>query len=188
MRPSFARHSSRARALTPAIVRRIRVFFIAVASIIACVAIFFIGMGTREWMLAVESTSWPTTSCTIVSSRVTESRHHTKSGWRTDWLPTVEYAYTHNGIAMTGSKVSFRTITRSREYAQSIVDAHPLQSTCALSINPSDPTQTVLDPGADWMSAFPVGIGVFSLSFCSLFVWLTVRVTRRMLASLGPSN
>ncbi len=162
-----------------------RVFFTAIPSIIACVALFFIVMGTREWMLAVESTKWPTVEGTVLSSSVSESRHGRKSGRRTDYFPKIEYAYTVDGVNYTGSKVSFKTTSPSRASAEEIVQAHPAQSRCAIAYDPSDPTRSVLVPGADWMSVIPVGIGVFSLAFSAVFIWLALKITRRMLLELG---
>ncbi len=162
-----------------------RVFFIAVPSIIACVALFFIVMGTREWMLAVASTSWPTVEGSILSSSVAESRHGRKSGRRTDYFPKIEYAYSVNDVHYTGSKVSFKTTSPSRASADALVDAFPADSRRAISYDPADPTRSVLVPGADWMSVIPVGIGVFSLAFSAVFIWLALKITRRMLLELG---
>ncbi len=185
MRFGFGRTSCRGSPLTPTIVRRVRVFFVTVPVLIACVALFFIVMGTREWMLAVNSESWPTVDGTVVVSSVIESRHHSKSGTRTEYIPKVEYSYEHAGVRLSGSRISFRVISRGRADAQAIVDAYPVGASVVVHCDPIDHSRAVLSPGADWMSVIPVGVGVFCLGFCVFFLYMVRIITRRMLAALG---
>jgi hypothetical protein len=185
MRMSIRPLSSRTRPLTPAVVRRMRVFFVAVPSIISLVAVFFIVMGTREWMRAAESSSWPVVEGKILKSSLIESRHRSKGSTRTEYRPGVEFAYSMGGVERTGSKLSFRVSSWSRAAAQEYVDAHPVGSACSVSVSPDEAELAVLDPGADWLSAIPIAVGLFSLAFCGFFLWLVRKITRRMLAALG---
>ncbi len=181
------RPTARMAPLTPRVVRWLRVFFIAVPTIIAIVACFFIVMGTIEWTLARESLGWPTVAGVVETSKVVSSRHNTKGGHRTSHSAQVEYVYEVNGAPHTGSRVSFRVASEGEADAIATVARYPAGTPVQVHYDPADPTLSVIDAGDDWSNLIPVGVGFFCLIFSIVFIWIAIKITRRMLDSLAAT-
>ncbi len=183
--------SGRVHALTPRVVRYTRVFFLGVASVLACIGAFFVVMGTREWVLASQSTEWPSTSGIVLESVVRTSRH--ASTGRSGRIGSsavshnahVRYRYQVDGVDYESDRLSYRVKGEGESGARSVAQRYPADSTVTVYYNPAAPGTSVLETGWDWYSVIPVGVGVFAVAFCAFFSWMVLRVTRRMMGMLG---
>lgn len=173
--------------LTPQLVRTARVFFVAVPSVILLVSLFFVVMGTREWMLARASLAWPTVSGAVDSSKVVSSRHKSKSGHHTSHHAHVEYHYTVDEREYTNSKVAFRVSSEGQSDAETVAARYPLGSAVIVHYDPVDPENAVLVAGADWSNAIPIGVGLFCGAFSIVFIRVALRITKRMLDACSSS-
>jgi len=168
--------------LTPRVVKVVRAWFVAVTGIMACVALFFVVMGALEWNRAAASERWPTTNGIVTESRVAESTGGRRRG--RSYTAKVEYAFQADGRELKGTRVSYRLQPTGHSGASERVAQYPVGASVTVHYDPADPSQSVLETGWDWWNAFPVGIGLFALGFCAVFLYLTFRITRRMLQAV----
>lgn len=167
--------------LTPRVVKNLRIFFVAVPCIISLVGVFFVVMGTREWMYARESVSWSSVPGRVLTSRVSRSTHHNKGSTSHSHTPQVEYQYSVGGATFTSSKVSFQVRGEGASGAQAIVDKYPPNSPVEVFYDPTDSSRSVLEPGDGWANLIPPAVGLFAIAFCGFFIWAALKITRQML-------
>ena len=121
-----------------------------------CPVLVFLGglalaiFGTHRWMLASESTTWPTAEARVSSSEVRSHTSKNSDGHSsTTFSADIQYSYTVDGQTYFGDHVGFgyHHITPS-EFAQALVDKYPAGTTTTISYRPSDPSFSVIEPGA----------------------------------------
>lgn len=176
--------NGRVHPLTPRVVKVVRAWFVVVTGLMACVALFFVVMGALEWKRAAASQSWPTASGVITESRVVESSSGRRRG--RSYTAKVEYAFQVDGQDVKGTRISYRLQPSGQSGASERVAQYPLGAPVTVHYDPADPSQAVLEVGWDAWNAFPIGIGLFALGFCAVFLYLTFRITRRMMKSVRP--
>lgn len=170
--------------LTPRVVKNLRIFFVAIPCIIALVGVFFVVMGTREWMYARESVSWSSVPGRVLTSKVVRSTHHHKGSTSHSYTPQVEYQYSVGGATFTSSRVSFQVRGEGASGAQAIVEKYPPSSPVEVFYDPTDSSRSVLEPGDDWANLIPPAVGLFAIAFCGFFIWAALKITRQMLSKL----
>jgi hypothetical protein len=164
------------------------------ASVLTCIGAFFVVMGTVEWVHASQSTAWTTTDGTVLESVVRSSRHagvsrNGRSGSsNVSYNAHIRYRYQVAGAEYESERVSFRVKGEGESGARVTAQRYPAESTVTVYYNPADPGTSVLEPGWDWYSVIPVGVGVFAVAFCAFFSWLVLRVTKRMMGMLGTAS
>lgn len=183
----FSRPAGKVHPLTPRVVWWTRAFFVAVPSVIILVGVFFVVMGTREWLLARECAQWPSVMGSVTSSKVVRSSHHSKGSTRHSYSPHVEYAYKVEGRSLSGERVSFRVRSEGEAGAREAVDRYVPGAPVQVWYDPADPARSVLETGDSWANAIPVGVGLFAIGFCSFFIHLAVKITRRMREQLAKA-
>lgn len=117
--------------------------------------------GIRTLYPSVASLRWPTTEGRIVSSSVVEryvsSKRPGGAGPRgtprrtggISYQPEVVYEFSVDGKSYSNSRVDFMTWRsgRGRSYAHEIVDRYPEDSSVKVHYAPTNPTDSVLEPG-----------------------------------------
>jgi hypothetical protein len=107
----------------------------------------------------VYSLSWPKQDGVITHSRE-------KAGYRTMGVD-IGYRYSAGGATQSGNRYRFQFVLkrdrmRGRD-VQLIVGGHRPGDPVRVAVNPNDPTDSVLDPGPDFESVIPFGLGLFFL-------------------------
>jgi hypothetical protein len=105
---------------------------------------------------ATNSTNWPSVDGKVTSSRIEQSRRK----FRVYYDPKIEYNFSVKGSGYHGTRISFMLPTDdpSEESAQAVVDKHPVNSTCKVYYDPTNPWNCTLETGTT-----PVGILICAL-------------------------
>jgi hypothetical protein len=113
--------------------------------------------------------TWPTTSATISSSKVVE--HIGSKGGRT-YEPIVEYTYSVNGTKLHGATIWINPILpdHSQTYAQSVAARFPMGAIVPVSVDPRNPSESMLLPGLSDRHRLDV-LGVGILVVVMLAIW-----------------
>lgn len=103
------------------------------------------------------SLTWSKTEARVVSSRW-------KPGFRVS-AADIRYRYAVGGRDYTGDRYSFRALLVVNRMigrdVNMIVARYPPGEPVTVSVNPSDPSDSVLTPGIDFESLVPFGLGLF---------------------------
>ena len=130
--------------------------FVAVGGTVA----FF---GIRGLIRAKESSAWPKTQGEIVESSVASS-HSSKGG--TTYHAEIRYEYTVNGSVHSGTRVAYGDYGSSNSsHARSVVNKYPPGKKIDVSYMPSNPDESLLEPGVKTQAFFLPGFGLVFLSF-----------------------
>lgn len=170
--------------------RQARTFLYLFAVAIAVGGAAIARTGFTKWRLvAWEVPSWTPTPATIVESSVVESRSTSsmsqrKIGSRRDtyrgpvYRPHVVYSYTVRDRTYTSERFDPLELSSSDREAQSERAAmyRPGQSATAF-VNPSDPSQAVLQQGSAWWPALTGATGIVLVlsGFCLTLVAGRIR-------------
>ncbi len=119
----------------------------------------------------IQARSWVETPCTIVSSRV--ERH---DGDDSDTFSIeIEYDYTFDGQAYRGDRYHFMIGSTSGQAGkQAVVDAHPVGRRTICYVDPSEPSEAVLE--RRWV--LEMLWGLFSLPFLAVGLGLPWAIRR----------
>jgi len=111
---------------------------------------------------AKASTNWPTADGVIESSEVAKS---TNSDGDTMYSAEVVYQYEVNGQKLDSDNVFFGGdySSSSRSDASGTVNRYPVGKEVEVFYDPDEPSNSVLEPGAKWMSYMVYGIGMVFL-------------------------
>jgi hypothetical protein len=86
--------------------------------------------------------SWPTAQGKVVESRVEYSNEF--------FYPVVAYTYEHDARVIQGKRIcSFEITGNWRSTPEKWVRKYPVGSTVTVFVDPDDPHNSVLEPGAD---------------------------------------
>ncbi|MBI1921193.1 MAG: DUF3592 domain-containing protein [Geobacter sp.] len=122
--------------------------------VIAGAGLFMTGLRSRRWPFSLGKV--------ILSQAVFKTR---KSGDTSCYVPEVNYTFTVEGREYTGDTISVRGVGSRLKDVQQIIAKYPVESQVIVFYNPKDPTDSLLEPGADASSALPFIVGVVFLSF-----------------------
>ena len=168
--------------------KRIRQNPLIFSSALLFFLVFFgIGMallvnGVRETWGAWRSQSWRTTTGTIISSEVD---FNTDSDGDLTYVPLIKFEYLPDhpdyiGQTLASERVQFAQIsTNNRDAVQETVDCYPIGSDVTVYINPSDPTDAVLEPGFTWSLLFFPLLGGVLTGVGGIFGYGIVKTVRR---------
>jgi hypothetical protein len=108
----------------------------------------------------------------------------TWSSGQTQYLPRVTYRFEHEGTSHTGNRITPRDLTcGSRSKAEELITAYSPNSEVTVYYNPEDPTQSVLQPGAEGTDYLLLGFPVLFLLFAYGFLQMLMRARQ---ASRSP--
>ncbi len=101
----------------------------------------------------IQARSWRPLDCEILASSV--AAHSGDDGYT--YSVEVTYRYTFDGVEYTGSRYKFLGGSSSgHEGKQKVVDSLPPGHVTSCWVDPSDPTEAVLDRGLSWEYAFAI--------------------------------
>lgn len=90
---------------------------------------------------------WPVAKGLVLESEVVEERLRNATGQATiSFVPQISYEYVVNGEKLTGSRVTFGSITFDYQTALEICESFPVEKTTNVYYNPKDPSDSVLAP------------------------------------------
>lgn len=160
--------------------------FITAGVLITGVGVFFVIMGTREYLRGRASLSWPTVTGAILESEITSSTHSSGAG-RTSRAgsrsrshsASVRYVYEVGGQAYEGRRIDFMTNSSGRSAAEAELVGLERGATVTVRYHPDDPSLAVLRPGNGPYDWIPPVVGVFGIVFpAGLFLFARHLVRR----------
>jgi hypothetical protein len=139
------------------------------------------GFGIRDLVRASASVDWPTVPGSVLASHVTgrvsgqgKDRRSTSEAW-------VRYEYAVAGTPYRNERIAYgggaaAALTNARD----VVDRYPPGAGVTVYYLPSDPGESVLEPGLRWQTWVGPGFGtLFVLVGCMAFVVLPRLVKGR---------
>jgi Protein of unknown function (DUF3592) len=118
---------------------------------------FIFSPAYKELKNAQDSLNWPTTDGVVISSEIKESTNENS----TTYSANARYKYSIGEKSYSSDQVSFGQYSSSNpEYAQSIVQRYLAGQKVKVHFNPTNPNNSVLEPGASWVSYMPLGISI----------------------------
>jgi hypothetical protein len=144
---------------------------------------FFTSLLIRDVAQSARTYSWRKTECRIESSHVTEDR---RSGDSSPYQFEVEYNYSI-GQRVYSSTRHTRAESRFADYnqAQRLVDRYPAGARSVCYVNPSNPTEAVLDRPSLWM-ALTLGFPLIFVAIGAGGVYFTWRSRGRPAEKARP--
>jgi hypothetical protein len=141
------------------------IFFTAlevVSVVIALIGLAALGLGFVRVMAARRSAGWPQVDGTVLTSTV--------AAVAAAWKAQVTYRYKVGDQDLRGTSIALEDFDSDRATAEAIAARYPEGAQVKVFYEPSDPSLSVLQPGAYGASAFlpSVGVGVLVLG-CVLF-------------------
>jgi Protein of unknown function (DUF3592) len=93
------------------------------------------------------STAWPKIASCIVTSVITEKESWEGRTRYVDNIPTVEYTYDVDRKSYSGDNIAYKVFSSlTRPAAEKILEKYPIGATVDVHYNPSNPSQSVLEP------------------------------------------
>jgi Protein of unknown function (DUF3592) len=131
--------------------------------IIVIVGFYFVAYQIPAVTSGLQSQSWKTTTATVLSSRwlthhaTGDEYNQTYEGKGYMHTPEILYSYSVKGRKFSANRYQFGdTGRRSVNEIRGIVARYPV----GRIYNPSDPSQSVLEPGVNGMSWFMLAVGL----------------------------
>jgi hypothetical protein len=140
--------------------------------IIVIVGFYFVTHQIPAITTGLQSQSWKTTTATVLSSRwlthhaTGDEYNQTYEGKGYMHTPEIAYSYSVKGRKFSANRYQFGdTGRRSVNEIRGIMARYPVGRTVRVTYNPSDPSQSALEPGVNGMSWFmlAVGLGMIAL-------------------------
>ncbi len=95
----------------------------------------------------IDSDNWPSTSGIVIDTKIIE--HTDDDNYVTGYSPEIEYSYTVYGKPYISDDFSYNSETGEYEWADSIINQHPINSLIEVYYHPTKHKLSVLDPGFD---------------------------------------
>jgi hypothetical protein len=117
------------------------------------------------------SVGWPIAPGRILVSKITEKESWDNGIRSVDNIPTVSYAYDVAGNSHSADKIAYKIfLNMTQIQAQSVLDKYPVGAAVSVHYQPSDPSQSVLETGAQ-STMVQLIIGVIFLPLGLLLMW-----------------
>jgi Protein of unknown function (DUF3592) len=145
---------------------------LVIGIIMIIVGFYFVAYQIPAVTSGLQSQSWKATTATVLSSRwlthhaTGDEYNQTYEGKGYMHTPEIAYSYTVKGRKFSANRYQFGdTGRRYVNDIRGIVARYPVGRTVRVTYNPSDPSQSVLEPGVNGMSWFmlAVGLGMIAL-------------------------
>lgn len=131
-------------------------------------------LSVYTWMQASGSANWPTAAGTIVNSHMSEHQvYQRRVGTRTQYRVEVQYQYQASGSTLIGSRVGYSEDLTfgDRQQAMASRDRYQPGTKVAVYYHPSDPTFSLIEPGAKFVDQlFPIIMAGVTLLGVALFM------------------
>ena len=105
---------------------------------------------------AIRSQNWDRIGCMITESRVEIKRFKNN----TRYIPIINYNYNVNGLPYQGNNLKYGGTWSFKSTSYGYCDKYPTGKTVKVSVDPSNPKRSVLEPGASLRSYFSVIIAI----------------------------
>jgi hypothetical protein len=158
-----------------------RSFFGSCLEALMGAAIFImIGLGLSYWGWTIvqdarASSQWPATEGTVTSSEVRD----TSDAESDSYSPKVTYEYQVDEVRYENDTISFgQNAYGSRRKAEGIAAGYPAGSHVTVYYEPGDPSNAVLEPGADAGSFIVLAIGAL-FTLIGLIVPVAMTIFKR---------
>lgn len=117
------------------------------------IGMLWVGRSYRFIRTAKLSIAWPVALGVIAKSNVLSNGR--------SYLPSVEYAYDVNGRSYAGDSVNVGLpFSASKEWAETITSRYHVGRSVSVAFDPSNPSSSVLEPGARRHMYFPLTASV----------------------------
>ncbi len=118
----------------------------ALAAVMIYYGIRLLLAGRRSMKLGRASMQWPTAPGQVTASAVqfVDEGGDPPTGY---YLPVVAYTYAVEGAAYAGTAIAYRDLRSLQKTAQAIVAKYPVGSDVAVTYDPLDPRNGLLEPG-----------------------------------------
>jgi hypothetical protein len=140
--------------------------------VVALTAMGFVALlfGFALYRQGTGARRWPVVTGRITKSVVDEFRGRIGKGsaLTTLYRPLISFTYEHGGVTYSGSQVSIgvKVTSSNAAFASRIVAKHPAGKTIKVYVNPENPSESLLTPGAGgaWF-VFAIGAGLLALAY-----------------------
>ncbi len=117
-----------------------------------------VASGASRYLDAFRTEDWPSTEGTIVTSEVVAGGDARK------WFePRISYQYEVQSKTHLAHSIWYQSGTTSKSVAEEVVLAHPVASTVRVHYDPTNPSRSLLLPGASWEIALPILVSILAL-------------------------
>jgi hypothetical protein len=153
-------------------------FHLSEALALGCVVGALIGVGlvcegVRVIRMGLASRDWPTIPAEVIRSTVLTMQMD--SGSKTRYAPDIAYRYEVDGREYTSHEIRAGSKTwSSRKSAERSCEFYPVGKTVDAHVNPVNPADAVLVPGADWVAGALIVVGMALLAgafFVARMAW-----------------
>lgn len=144
------------------------------------ITLSFDGMILYGSIMQLRALSFSAIKGTVASSNVEIDN----SGEDTSYKAKIKYAYSVNGKEYTGDRLTYGMEFSSHSIAKRTVAAHPAESQIDIYYNPSNPRDSLLEPGLNGVNLFAF---IFMLPFNAIMlgIWQLAWSFRRKLPAGG---
>ncbi|MCI5141791.1 MAG: DUF3592 domain-containing protein [Candidatus Electrothrix sp. ATG1] len=135
-------------------------------------------IGVKDIVNANSSKGWPTVSGTVIRSKVLVSEQTTSRSNQTSqtddyFSPDVAYSYVVDGNTLKNDNIRYGLAT-NKSAAEKIVQQYPKGGEVEIYYNPSDPVESVLQPGyVGGLLFYPI-MGVVAM-LAGVFSWWFIK-------------
>jgi hypothetical protein len=124
------------------------------------------------------STTWPSTSGTIIASEINMTLIPHKGGYRKSHHPLVVYTYTVNDVVYTNNRIDHgKQFGAPPQFLSEIINAFPVGSKVIIYYNPEDPTIASIEPGIATATYLYSGAGVLFLMFALISLGISFYIS-----------
>ena len=129
------------------------------------IAIIFIGVGVFGWRTNAKAKSWPTTTGTVIESRIESYTKRSDGKTKTMYKPIVRYSYQVNEQQYEGNQISLSGSgsTNVRSWVESTIAPYPKDASITVFYNPQSPGTACLTSKTPKIFLIFGGIGVLIL-------------------------
>lgn len=138
---------------------------------------------THELLESRAALSWPTVPGQVTRSKM---KTHTETGRRKSedgikrsyneefYTADIEYEYLIDGVPYKGTRISaVQGGTRAdKPHVQQTLDKYKIGQTVVVSYDPSDPSQSVLEPGSQEGFVVWAGLSLFLIFIPAVVIWV----------------
>ncbi|MCI5065500.1 DUF3592 domain-containing protein [bacterium] len=154
------------------------VMLATVAGIIAGIEAFALGAALlfgffRNGVLkGLASRRWLATGGEILVSKVVNGRSRKNKHYESSFVPDIVYSYSVNGVSHTQTRIGFRVIHGTEDFARKTVENFPEGSSTIVYFDPQNPAEATLERGIGSFTALAIVIAPLALSSYGAFILL----------------
>lgn len=151
--------------------------------LVRLMALIAVGAFLYGWRTNAETESWPTTTGTMVESRVEWFTSHSNRTPRTMYWPVVRYVYQVDGRQYEGNQIAVTGVgsVSVPSWVEAMIEDYPSDASVTVFYDPKDPANACLSSRTPLVFLAFGGVGAL------LFLWSFVRLPPWVVAWVGAS-